>query len=132
MKKVLVSLLIGVSLLSVGCGGVKTHKEGYLNINIDMYNYSEQFNEGTKIRGKGIISDMWGQEVYGVDYITYMNEKTPKWDFIEFNSEEADKIYKDYNLHLGDYVYFEGILNENEEIKIEYLKVIDSPTEALK
>ena len=35
-------------------------------------------------------------------------------------------------MRLGDYVYFEGILNEEEEVKIEYLKIIDSPTESLK
>ena len=132
MKKVLVSLLIGCMVLGVGCGGVKTHKEGYLNINTDMENYGEQFNEDTKILGKGTISDMWGQEVYGIDYITYMKKETPKWDFIEFKDDTYRQLFKDYNLHLGDYVYFEGILNEEEEIEIEYLKIIDSPTESLK
>lgn len=116
MKKVLVSLLIGISLLGVGCSG-------RLNINKDMVDYSEQFCEGTKIEGKGIISG-----VDGIRYTTYFRKETMEDHLITFDPEVLDEIYEKYNLNSGDYIEFKGVINEYGEVDIEDIKLIDSPT----
>lgn len=124
MKKVLVSLLIGASLLSVGCGG-------RLNINKDMVDYSEQFCEGTRIEGKGIMSTL-GDGTEGIRYTTYFRGETMSEHFITFDYDVICEMYEKFNLSLGDYVEFEGVINENGEIDIENIKVIDSPTGGMK
>lgn len=120
MKKVLVSLLIGVSLFSVGCGG-------RLNINKDMVDYSEQFCEGTKIEGKGTMSIL-NDAIDGIRYTTYFRGETMSEHFITFDHDVACEMYEKFNLNLGDYVHFEGVINEDGEIDIENIEVIDSPT----
>ncbi len=131
MKKVLASLLIGCMVLGVGCGGIKEgaiHKDGYLNVNTDMEHYGEQFHEGVKVMGKGVLGTL-DNIGCGVKYVTHFRKETMEEHFLEFNYDEVSNIYEKYDLRLGDYIYFEGVLNENEEIEIEYIKVIDSPTE---
>ena len=120
MKKVLVSLLIGVSLFSVGCGS-------RLNINKDMMDYSEQFCEGTRIEGKGIMSTL-DNGIEGIRYTTYFRRETMSEHFVTFDNDVICEMYEKFNLRLGDYIHFEGVINEDGEIDIENIEVIDSPT----